>query len=56
MSFDTSPMDEERDEEEMVVLAIAEMVQACEVSKAKLHLRAYIDHVERERKSLEERK
>jgi hypothetical protein len=45
VSFDMNPMDDERDEEEMFVFAIAEMIQRHEVSKAKLHLRAYVDHV-----------
>ena len=40
-----NPRDDEQDEEEIFVFAIAEMVQDGQVSKAKIHLRAYIDHV-----------
>ena len=45
MAHDMNPRDDEQDEEEMFVFAIAEMVQAGEVSKAKLHTRAYIEYV-----------
>lgn len=44
MAFDMNPKDDERDEEEMFVLAIAEMVQSGNISLAKLHTRAYVDH------------
>ncbi len=45
MSFDMNHRDDEQDEEEIFVFAIAEMVAAGKVSLAKVHLRSYIDHV-----------
>jgi len=45
MSFDMNPKDDERDEEEQFVFAIAELVQEGKVSVAKIHLRAYIEHL-----------
>ena len=40
-----NPRDDEQDEEEQFVFAIAEMVQEGKVTMAKIHLRSYIDHV-----------
>ena len=42
MSFDVNPRDDEQDEEELLVYAIAELIQEQKTSQAKLHLRAYI--------------
>ena len=42
-----NPIDDEQDEEEIFVFAIAEMVGRGDVSLAKIHLRAYINHVGR---------
>lgn len=40
-----NPRDDEQDEEELFVLLIAELVQAGKISMAKIHLRSYIDYV-----------
>lgn len=45
MSFNMNPRDDEQDEEEMFIFAIARMVQDGKISLAKVHLRAYIEHV-----------
>jgi hypothetical protein len=51
MAFDMNPRDDERDEEEEFVLAIAGMIQDSQVSLAKIHTRAYIDHLVAEREA-----
>lgn len=40
-----NPRDDEQDEEELFVLVIAKLVQAGKISMAKIHLRSYIDYV-----------
>lgn len=40
-----NPRDAEQDEEEQFLFAIAEMIQDGRVSLARIHLRAYIEHV-----------
>ncbi len=43
-----NPQDDEQDEEEQFIFTIAEMVQDGRISMAKIHLRSYIDHVNKQ--------